>query len=368
MLTSQTHNTFSVETNETYYQALLAKDSRYDGVFFVGVRTTGVFCRPTCPARKPRLENCEFFASAQAALLASYRPCKRCRPLSHPSQVSDLVRRLVEAVEADPAKRWTGQDFRALEVDVSTARRQFKKRFGMTFVAYARARRMGLAMKQIRNGESVIGAQLGAGYDSGSGFRDAFAKIMGSPPTKAELTVLKASWLDTPLGPILAVTSDNKLYLLEFTDRRGLEREVERLRQKLSAAVVPGRAEITAKIEQELNAYFAGTLQHFTTPLACQGTPFQRSVWQVLQIIPLGETRGYAELACALGKSGAVGAVAQAKGANPFALVVPCHRVVNSDGQQAATAARRVSGGCSNTKGDTHESARTSGALRPPSR
>ena len=258
MLTNETHSALSVETNEAYYRALLAKNSRYDGVFFVGVRTTGVFCRPTCPARKPRFENCEFFSTAQAALLASYRPCKRCRPLSQPSQVSDSVRRLVEAVEADPAKRWTGQDFRALEVDASTARRQFKRRFGMTFVAYARARRIGLAMKQIREGESVIGAQLGAGYDSGSGFRDAFAKIMGAPPTKADRVVLKAAWLDTPLGPMLAVTSDDTLYLLEFTDRRGLEREVERLRQKLSAAVVPGRAEITTKIEQELNAYFAG--------------------------------------------------------------------------------------------------------------
>ena len=167
---------------QIYYQALLDKNTDYEGVFYVGVKTTGVFCRPTCPARKPKWEHCEFFQTAQEALLASFRPCKRCRPLSHPNQVSDLVRILVEAVEADPAKRWKTRDFKALSVDESTARRQFKKRFGMTFVAYARARRMGLAMKQIRGGKSVIDVQLNAGYESGSGFRDAFSKILGAAP------------------------------------------------------------------------------------------------------------------------------------------------------------------------------------------
>lgn len=119
---------------EHYYQALLDKNTEYEGVFYVGVKTTGVFCRPTCPARKPKLENCEFFETAEQALLASFRPCKRCRPLSHPNQVSELVQKLVDAVEAEPEKRWTEKDFAAMGVDVSTARRQFKKRFGMTFV------------------------------------------------------------------------------------------------------------------------------------------------------------------------------------------------------------------------------------------
>ncbi|HET7629516.1 MAG TPA: Ada metal-binding domain-containing protein, partial [Bacillales bacterium] len=134
----------SAKKKNKYYKALLNKNSEYEGVFFVGVKTTGVFCRPTCPARKPKFANCEFFETAEAALLASFRPCKRCRPLSHPNQVSDLVRTLVEAVETNPEKRWKDRDFEALSVDASTARRQFKKRFGMTFVQYARARRMGL--------------------------------------------------------------------------------------------------------------------------------------------------------------------------------------------------------------------------------
>ena len=109
------------------YTALLGRDADYDGVFYVGVRTTGIFCRPTCPARKPKRENCEFFADAQAALLAAYRPCARCRPLSHPNETSDVVRRLVAAVEREPLKRWRDADFDALAVHASTARRQFRK-------------------------------------------------------------------------------------------------------------------------------------------------------------------------------------------------------------------------------------------------
>src|SRR5580692_815869 len=159
----------TVKKRKVYYRALLDKNTEYEGIFFVGVKTTGVFCRPTCPARKPKIENCEFFETAQQALLASFRPCKRCRPLSHPNQVSDLVQKLVEAVEKNPEKRWKDKDFQELSVDTKTARRQFKKRFGMTFVEYARARRMGLALKKIREGNSVIEAQLYTGYESSSG-------------------------------------------------------------------------------------------------------------------------------------------------------------------------------------------------------
>ena len=167
---------------QTFYQAMIKNDSEYEGIFFVGVTTTGVFCRPTCPARKPKLVNCEFFRTAEEALLASYRPCKRCQPL-RPSQAPDYIQKLIEAVEAHPEKKWTEKDFQDLSIHEATARRQFKKRFGMTFVSYARARRMGIALKSIRRGDMVIDAQLSAGYESSSGFRDAFSKVMGSPPS-----------------------------------------------------------------------------------------------------------------------------------------------------------------------------------------
>lgn len=322
------------KTKKEYYQALMDKNSEYEGVFFVGVKTTGVFCRPTCPARKPKFENCDFFDTAQQALLASFRPCKCCRPLSHPNHVSELVQTLVEAVEKNPEKRWKERDFQELSVDTSTARRQFQKRFGMTFVEYARARRMGLAMKQIRAGELVIEAQLSSGYESSSGFRDAFSRIMGAPPSKIEEErVLKAAWLDTSLGPMFAVADEQALYLLEFVDRRGLEREVERLRQKTKSAIIPGRTQPINIIEMELKEYFNGKLIKFKTPLFFIGSPFQKSVWIELKKIPPGETCSYSELATAVGKPSAFRAVAQANGANQLAIVVPCHRVINRNGK-----------------------------------
>jgi AraC family transcriptional regulator, regulatory protein of adaptative response / methylated-DNA-[protein]-cysteine methyltransferase len=250
---------------ESCYLALTERNPDYEGVFYVGVRTTGVFCRPTCPARPPKRENCEFFADAQQALLASYRPCKRCRPLSHPNETTEVVRQLVAAVVREPDRRWRDADFDALHVHASTARRQFRKRFGMTFVEYARARRLGAAFKAIRAGERVIMAQLDAGYESGSGFREAFAKIMGAPPAGRTARALFAAWLDTPLGPMTAIADEDALYLLEYVDRRGLERQIERLRLRAKAGIVPGRTAPIAQIEAELAAYFAGLLSIATT-------------------------------------------------------------------------------------------------------
>lgn len=323
----------TAKIKKEYYLALINKKSEYEGIFYVGVKTTGVFCRPTCSARKPKIENCEFFETAQQALLASFRPCKRCRPLSHPNHVSELVQMLVNAVEENPEKRWKDKDFKDLSIDVSTARRQFKKRFGMTFVEYARARRMGLAMKQIRTGDRVIDAQISAGYESSSGFRDAFSRIMGAAPTLlGHSNLLKASWLDTQLGPMVAIADEDTLYLLEFVDRRGLEREVERLRQKTKSAIIPGVTQPIRSIEKELSQYFDGKLKIFNTPLFFFGSPFQKHVWEELIKIPYGETRSYLDIAKAIGRPTAFRAVANANGANQLAVIIPCHRVINTGG------------------------------------
>lgn len=323
----------STDQSNLFYQALLDKNPEYEGIFYVGVTTTGVFCRPTCPARKPKKEHCEFFKTALDALTASFRPCKRCKPLSHPNQVSDTVRFLVDAVEKEPTKRWKSADFKVLAIDESTARRQFKKRFGMTFVAYARARRIGEAMKEIRNGAHVIEAQLQAGYESSSGFRDAFSKILGSVPQKIDKNaiILKAAWIDTVLGPMIAISDEASLYLLEFVTRRGLEREVERLRNR-GFAIIPGNTFPLNSIETELKAYFEGKLIQFKTPCQMFGSPFQQQVWHALCQIPYGETVSYAEQSKSLGKPSSYRAVANANGANQLAIIIPCHRVIASDG------------------------------------
>jgi len=145
-------------------------------------------------------------------------------------------------------------------------------------------------------------------------------------------TILNETWLNTPLGPMLAIADETALYLLEFQNRQGLEREIERLRYKTQAAILPGCTTPIRLIEQELKQYFEGKLTTFTTPLRLLGSPFQQAVWQELQKIPLGETQSYAQLAQALGKPAAYRAVAQANGANQLALIIPCHRVINADG------------------------------------
>jgi len=323
---------FSDQNKNEYYQALLNKNSDYEGVFFAAIRTTGIFCRPTCSARKPHAKNCEYFHTAQEALLAGYRPCKICTPLTQPKAASPLIKMLIAAVEENPEKRWKDHDFRELSIDSSTVRRQFKKRFGMTFVAYARARRMGLALKQIRNGSSVIEAQLDTGYESDSGFRDAFSRVMGDTPSREALNILKAEWLDTALGPMISIASDDKLFLLEFVDRRGLEREIERLRLKHKMAIIPGRTKVTDLIERELQAFFKGQLSSFETPIELLGSDFQKSVWQVIADIPCGETRAYSEIAKTMNKPTATRAVARATGSNQLAIIIPCHRVIGQDG------------------------------------
>jgi AraC family transcriptional regulator of adaptative response/methylated-DNA-[protein]-cysteine methyltransferase len=322
-----------ITRKQTYYKALLERNPEYDGVFYVGVRTTGVFCHATCPAKKPKFENCEFFQTAKEALLASYRPCKRCNPLSPPNQQSQTIQRLMSAVEACPEKRWKEQDFGNLGLDESTARRQFKKRYGMTFVEYARARRMGLAMAHIKAGNPIIDAQLEVGYESSSGFRDAFSKALGKAPARSDGRALYANWIDTPLGPMLAIADEAYLFLLEFVDRRGLEKEIERLRSRLKISIIPGKTRITDQIEEELAAYFNGTFLTFITPCFLLGSAFQKSVWAALQTIPVGKTCSYLEIAKLIGKDSAYRAVANANGANQLALIIPCHRVINESGE-----------------------------------
>lgn len=201
----------------------------------------------------------------------------------------------------------------------------------MTVLEYARARRMGLALQTIRNGGTVMDAQLDTGFESGSGFRDAFNRIIGKPPSHSDQAVLSASWLDTPLGPMLAIGSDEHLILLEFAERRGLETELKRLRSRY--AIIPGTTAPLRSIRRELDEYFAGQRRTFDTPLRMIGTEFQRRVWEELMRIPYGEAISYMELAQRTGRPTAFRAVAQANGANQLAVIIPCHRVINASGK-----------------------------------
>ena len=313
--------------------AFLGRDPSYDGLFYTGVRTTGIFCRPTCPARKPKPENVEFFGTTNDALFAGYRPCLRCRPLELRGTAPDWVRDLLERVERHPTRRLRDRDLRAMGLDPGRVRRWFHKHHSMTFHAYQRARRLGSALEQLREGRDVTNTAFDHGFDSLSGFNAAFARFAGSAPTRArERPALKATRILTPLGPMVAVASEDALSLLEFTDRRMLETQIERLAKRTGGVISPGRNGILEQTETELEEYFSGGRREFTVPLAPAGTEFQARAWEALEAIPYGETRSYGIQAVAIGRPTAVRAVARANGDNPIAIIVPCHRVIGADG------------------------------------
>lgn len=314
--------------------AFQTRDASYDGVFYLGVRTTGIFCRPICPAKKPKVEHVEFFTTARDALFSGFRPCKRCRPLESPGTAPPWLRELLERVEEDPARRWREQDLRDLGLHPDRVRRWFRKNHGMTFQAFCRGRRMGLALGRIREGSSVIEAAFDHGYESLSGFNEAFRKTLGAPPRETrDATVVNLQRIVTPLGPMIAGATKDGLCLLEFADRRMLETQIQRLRSRLNCVLVPGQNSILERAAREIREYFDGRRKEFSVPLLTPGTDFQQSVWKELRGIPYGQTTSYGEMAGRLGRRSAVRAVAKANGDNPIAIIVPCHRVVGSDGK-----------------------------------
>lgn len=313
-------------------RAYQRSDASYDGVFYLGVRTTGVFCRPSCHARKPRPENVEFFPGPKEALFAGYRPCLKCRPLSSGDEPA-WVTRLLERVDATPDSRIRERDLRAMGIEPARLRRYFDTRYGLTFQAYCRARRLARAFERIKDGTSVDDAVYATGYESHSGFRDAFRKAFGQPPGRLTADCIRLSWLDTPLGPMIAGASDAGLVLLEFTDRRMLEQQLATLGRRFKAALVPADHPHLQTLKRELAEYFGGTRREFTVPVSAPGTPFEERVWEALRAIPPGETRAYEDVARAVGRPTAVRAVGRANGMNRIAIVIPCHRVVNKNGE-----------------------------------
>jgi AraC family transcriptional regulator, regulatory protein of adaptative response / methylated-DNA-[protein]-cysteine methyltransferase len=318
---------------ERMYRALSERDSSFEGIFFVGVRTTGIFCRATCSAKKPARENVEFFASASAALHGGYRPCLRCRPMDPDRRAPELIDRLRAEVEKAPDSRLTDKELSALSIDPSTARRQFKRHYGMTFQAYHRARRIGLALREVQRSGRVDEARNGSGFESQSGFRDAFTKIFGQTPTTARKQGgLFAQRIETPLGAMLAIADDAGLRLLEFVDRRAMERELSILRSRLRTNVVPGEHRHLETVRSQITDYFSGRNLEFSVPLAPVGSPFQLRAWELLQTIPIGETRSYSWMAKKLGDVEMRRAVGRANGENMMCIIVPCHRVIRADG------------------------------------
>ncbi len=320
---------------ETMYRALVNRDSTFEGIFFVGVRTTGIFCRPTCTAKKPARENVDFFATSSEALHGGYRPCLRCRPMDPDKRPPKLIERLRAEVERAPGGRLTDKELAAMAIDPSTARRQFKRHYGMTFQAYHRARRLGLALREVRRGGRVDEAKNGSGFESASGFREAFTRIFGDPPTAAKSRApivcranRDAAWRNDCGG------GRRRIALARVRrSARATERELSILRKRLRTNIVPGEHPHLETIRGQLADYFSGRKLEFDIPLAPVGSAFQLRAWEILRSIPVGETRSYSWMAKQLGDDEMRVAPSVARTVtNMICIVIPCHRVIRADG------------------------------------
>ena len=245
----------------------------------------------------------------------------------------EWVQPLLQLAETGQNRRVKEADVRELGIEPARARRYFMQQYGMTFHAYCRAHRMAGALESIRNGvtlDDVIGE---SGYESHSGFRDAFRRVFGDAPVRTRNgDCVLASWLETPIGPMVAGATRDGICLVEFTDRRMLETQLLTVRKRFRCTVVPGTNDHLEQLRNELARYFAAELVRFTVPLVYPGTPFEERVWNELLKIPYGETRSYEDIATAVGTPGASRAVGAANGRNRICIVIPCHRVINKNG------------------------------------
>jgi AraC family transcriptional regulator of adaptative response/methylated-DNA-[protein]-cysteine methyltransferase len=318
---------------EEKYAVIGTKDSRYEGLFITAVTSTGIFCRPSCSARKPKRENVKFFDSVQEALRHGFRPCKMCKPLEKAGETPQYIKDIIKEIHENPFQRIKDQDLRERKIEPATIRRWFQKNHNITFHGYQRMIRINLAYNQIKGGNSITESAFAVGYDSLSGFNEGYKSIFGgSARDHMDKNVLTINRFSTKLGPMFALCSDQGLCLLEFTDRRMLEREFVDLRKKMNAVILPGKHPLLEATEKQIHEYFEGKRRSFDIPLVHPGSEFQQTVWNQLKSIGYGETRSYKEQAEAIGNPKAVRAVARANGMNRIAIIVPCHRVIGSDG------------------------------------
>jgi len=326
-------NTLNI-SDENAYKALMKKDPQYEGLFFAAIRTTGIFCRPTCRARKPKKENVEFFQTAKEAMANGYRPCKICHPLEYPDEIIPEIKSLLNEIEQNPSQKITDYKLAERGIDPSRIRRWFIKNHGMTFHAYQRMFRINNALKNIQKGDKVIEAALEAGYESLSGFQHTFKRTISKNPSESKSgNVLSFERISTPLGPMIVIGSDEGIYLLEFTDRRMLETELKQLEKSFKSAILPGTNKHIKALKDQLSEYFDGRRKHFDVPLVIFGTEFQKKAWNALLKIPYGKTRSYKIQAETIGHPKAVRAVGTANGCNRIAIVIPCHRVIGENGK-----------------------------------
>jgi len=320
------------------WKAVLARDAAHDGEFVFAVSSTGVYCRPSCAARRPRRENVHFFLLPDLAEQAGYRACLRCRPKSaHGNTEADAVKSICRFIEQHLDEPLTldrlGKEFHQSPFHLQ---RRFKAVLGITPRAYVDSCRLRLLKRNLQAGDTVTRAMYDAGYGSSSRLYEKTASQLGMTPDKYRRGAIAATILytcaDSPLGRMLIAATERGICSIQFarTDGElieGLKREFPFAGRKMD--------------EGGLKAWAGALLRHMRgkdldsdskLPLDIRATAFQRRVWTYLQSIPFGATRSYSEVAKGIGRPRAVRAVARACATNPVAVAIPCHRVVRQDG------------------------------------
>lgn len=316
---------------DIWYQALLERAVAFTGVFFVGVKTTGVFCISVCRARKPKRENVEFYNDFKSALDAGFRPCKICRPTENACTAPAFIEQALRLVREKPKERVSDTELRQHDISPERVRRWFLQNHGITFQAFQRMQRVNVALQELKAGRTTIDVAFDSGYESLSGFGYTCKKLTGYAPSESRQVILIHRFT-TPLGPMFVCATERGVCLLEFVDRRMLETEFSDLQRRFKANIIAGENNHTRQTEKEIGEYFAGQRRTFDLVLDSPGSEFQRTVWEGLRRVSFGETENYQSLAADIGKPTAVRAVAAANGANRVAIVIPCHRIIGKDG------------------------------------
>jgi AraC family transcriptional regulator, regulatory protein of adaptative response / methylated-DNA-[protein]-cysteine methyltransferase len=314
------------------WQAVCNRDKTADGAFFYAVRTTGVYCRPSCGARRPLRENVTFHASAAQAEAAGYRPCKRCRPNDLAAELQRIANacRLIESSDVAPSLQ---QLAAAADLSPFHFHRLFKRATGLTPREYGAAHRQRVLRKELQRDASVTSAIVAAGYGSSSRFYERAAQLLGMHARDyrdgGRDARIRFALGETSLGSILVAATARGVCLIEFGDDP--QALLNGLQQRFTQAELVGADAAFEQLVANIVAQVERPQTDFLLPLDVRGTAFQHRVWQALQQIPLGETATYTQIAGAVGKPAAVRAVAQACAANQVALAIPCHRVIRLD-------------------------------------
>lgn len=321
---------------DLHWRQVLARDARQDGHFVFAVRTTGIYCRPSCPSRRPRRDSVEFFANTEQAERAGYRACLRCKP----TQISEqalYVAKMRTMLDSSEDIVTLGQLSKAVGLSRFHLQRLFKRATGLTPREYQAARRVQKFKTGLRKGDDVTRALYDAGYSSSSRLYETANQQFGMTPGAYRRggagMIITFTITPSLLGRMLIAATDRGLCAVRFGESvRQLE---EGLRREFSAAELRRDDKALQSYLGPLLASLEGGNTTVDLPLDLRATAFQKKVWESLRHIPRGETRSYTEIARALGSPSAVRAVARACASNPVALAVPCHRVIRSDGELA---------------------------------